>query len=367
MSISIRRAIKLIGPYPYNPYLIFLFFFALFFSRFIPVVASLPPGYERIRAGALIILASSFPSLVYALGAIMLRRYRFWSSKSTILYVLEVAFFLYLNLLFLPIINSFFQKYIGYPIETLIGLSLQIFFVTLVLTLISLALMHRAEKKITDQLELATKLVDKLESERAELIQSYEKLRSQTSQFLHDRVQSELMIVGMKLRSISGHSSPVVNDVIDLAIHRLESTRSTELKELIQNLTPNLDAATLQSALDSSMGQYRTNMEVSVRVDDLTEKLGSETLLGIFRIIEQSVLNSLVHGSANRVEVSVRTDLTGVTEIVVSDDGAGTVINQSVAGMGTAIIDSWVGILKGSKEIDSAPGHGYRLRVTFPE
>jgi len=55
----------------------------------------------------------------------------------------------------------------------------------------------------------------------------------------------------------------------------------------------------------------------------------------------------------------------GVTEIFVSDDGPGVAVEATNAGVGTAIIDSWVGILHGSKEIDSAPGHGFQLRVTF--
>ena len=65
--------------------------------------------------------------------------------------------------------------------------------------------------------------------------------------------------------------------------------------------------------------------------------------------------------------MSVSTDSAGVTEIIVSDDGPGILADEITAGVGTAIIDSWVGILSGSKEIDSVPGHGYQLRVTFPQ
>ena len=53
------------------------------------------------------------------------------------------------------------------------------------------------------------------------------------------------------------------------------------------------------------------------------------------------------------------------TIIIVSDDGPGALVEQITSGLGTSIIDSWVGILNGSKEIDSAPGHGYQLHVTF--
>jgi signal transduction histidine kinase len=174
------------------------------------------------------------------------------------------------------------------------------------------------------------------------------------------------MVVGMKLKSISGKSTEEVNEVIEKAIIRLENTRATDLRNLIEVLTPNLDAGSLASAVDVLLEQYRTNMQISVQIDSATEELEVEILLGIYRIIEQSILNTLVHGPASRVQIDVRTDSDVTTEVVVADDGPGVLLEEIKAGVGSAIIDSWVGILKGSKEVDSAPGHGYRLQVKFP-
>lgn len=362
---TLRKSIKLIGPYPYNPYLIFLFFASIFFSRYAPSVLLVPAGLERLRVAAILIVASSIPALLFTVGAILLNRFRFWGEKSTVLYVFEVAFFQFLNLLSLQPITAFLSEQIGDISIILLPLNFKTFAASLLLALISLALMHQAERSISDRLDLANKLVGKLESERQSLILSDETLRRQTSQFLHDRVQSDLMVVGMKLKSVSEQVSPEINEVIERAIQRLENTRASDLRNLIQILTPNLDAGSLQTALDVLLEQYRTNLDVSVQIDEESEKLDSEMLLGIFRIVEQAVLNALVHGPASRVQISVNTSADGVTEILVSDNGPGTVFEDAVAGVGTAIIDSWVGILNGSKEIDSAPGHGYRLQVTF--
>jgi signal transduction histidine kinase len=310
-------------------------------------------------------LASSIPGLLFAGGAILLKRYRFWSGESTFLYILEVAVFQYLNLLALRKIMDFLTDQIGDSRRTLLPLNFNVFMSTVVLGLITLALMHQAERKIIERLTAANDLVLKLEAEREGLIHSDENLRRQTSQFLHDRVQSDLMVVGMQLKSISGQSSAEVNEVIDRAIIRLETTRASDLKNLIQVLTPNLEAGSLQAALDVLLEQYRTNMEVSVKIDAATEELDSKVLLGIFRIVEQSILNALVHGPAKRVQISVSTDSVGVTDIVISDDGPGISVEQITSGLGTSIIDSWVGILNGSKEIESVVGHGYQLHVTF--
>ena len=365
MTARIRKLIKLIGPYPYNSYLIFLFFFALFFSRFVTLIAYLPVGHQRWRAGIIIILVSAIPSGVYAAGSALLSKYRFWSEKSTGLYIIEVATFQYSNFLFLPRINEFLQQQIGHSNQTLITLNLNVFIGSLILVLIALALMHQAERKISERLLFANKLVKKLENERNELIHSDEELRKQISQFLHNRIQSDLMVVGMKLKSISGQSSPEVNEVIERAISRLENTRAADLKNLIQVLTPNLEAGTLSSALDILLERYRQTMEISLEIDEPSESLTAENKLGIYRIIEQATLNALIHGPATKVQIEVSTDSRATTKIVISDNGPGTTLEDVAPGVGSAIIDSWVGIFGGSRHIDTSPGHGYRLEVSF--
>ena len=367
MSPRIRRLLAYIGPYRYNPYLIFLFFFAQFFSRFIPLIGFVAPGSERSRAGGLIIVLVAIPALIFATSATLLNRYRFWSSKSTLLYILEVALFVYLNILYIPLIYSIIEQQIGHQVNGIIPLTPAIFVATLIFTLLALALLHRGEQKVIDKLSLATDLVKKLETEREELIEYDERLRRQTSQFLHDRVQSDLMVVSMKLKSVSGQSSEKVNDVLDRAILRLEKTRTEDLRIVIQELTPNLEAGSLSSALDVLFEQYREDIEISVLIDEQTESLDPRTKLGIFRIVEQSVLNSLLHGKASRVQLEATTDTDGTTVLAIADDGAGASLEKITVGVGSAIIDSWVAILNGVKEIDTMPDFGFRVQVTFPK
>ena len=42
------------------------------------------------------------------------------------------------------------------------------------------------------------------------------------------------------------------------------------------------------------------------------------------------------------------------------------IITGATSGIGSAIMDSWVGIIGGKKIIETVPGHGYRLQVSFP-
>jgi len=365
MRARIKKILSLIGPYPYNPYLIFLFFFSFYFSRYIRVVAYLPAGQERWRAGGLVLLASAIPSIIFSIGSILLTRFRFWSSKSTILYVLEVTFIQYLNVLTLPFVLRFLQDKLHYFDKTLIGLSRSIFFASLALVLFALALMNRAERKISDRLNLATKLVGKLESERAKLIQSDERLRRQTSQFLHDRVQSDLMVVALELKSSVGKTQDEIESVLSRSVQSIERIRSVDVRHLAYLLTPNFEAGGLKAALDLLVSQYKSSMELDLKIDESSGNFDEEVCLGIYRIVEQALLNALLHGPAKRVLVSLSYTREKTIHLEVSDDGPGIPQGESATGVGTAVIDSWVGILNGKKTVESQPGHGYRLQVEF--
>ncbi len=367
MSLKIKRLLALIGPYPYNPYLIFLLFFSLQFSRFAPLMLEEPQGIARYEAAFFILLLSIPPALSFAILAYLCGRYRFWSSKSLIAYILEVAFAQSFQFLYFPITRPILVERFDYDFPPALTLTPGLFIGSLVLSLFALYVMHRAERSIANRLQEANRLVKQLKADREELVNLDEAIRRQTSTFLHDRVQSDLMVVGMKLKSIQGASSAEVNEVIDRALARLENTRSADLKNLIQVLSPNFETGGLKGSIESLVVQYESSMAVLIEIDESSEQLDSLFLLGTYRIIEQGLLNSFVHGPAKNAFVSVTTNASSQTEILISDDGPGTDLDFVDSGVGTAVIDSWVGILNGKKTVDTVPGHGYRLQVAFPQ
>ena len=366
MLKKIRKYLTFVGPYPYNPYLIFLFFCGLMISRFMPIAFNVPAGSERHKASAILLLFSLIPALFFSFAGWLLQRYRFWSGKSLILYVLEVAIvqsfiFVYFPLV-IPIIKEKYRSDFVSPATK----SPALFVVALVMFLLALALIHRAERTILKRLEAAKKLVKQLKLDREELIGADELVREQTSRFLHDRVQSDLMVVGMKLRSIAGKSTEDVNEVIEASITRLEGTRTHDLRNLVQILAPNFEAGGIKQALSILAVQYQDSMKVFTEIDDRSERLSPKELLGAFRIVEQSLINALMHGPATQVLISLKTNESGTSELSVSDNGPGMDFTNVTGGTGTAIIDSWIGILEGKKTVDTVPGHGYRLVVNFP-
>jgi signal transduction histidine kinase len=217
-----------------------------------------------------------------------------------------------------------------------------------------------------ERLIKADDLVRRLEFDREELIKSDEELRRQTSQFLHDRVQSDLMVVAMKLKSIQEESSAEVNTVIAKAIARLENTRTSDLRNLVQILTPNFEGSSLEEVLKLLIEQYSSNFKVSLEVSNNVNSLDENQQLGIFRISEQALLNSLVHGPAKNVHIAIKSTPANLMRLSISDDGPGMELSKARPGVGTAIIDSWVSILHGSRKISSEPNKGYEVEIEFP-
>ena len=335
-------------------------------SRLMPIAYEVPAGPERHTATALLAVLSLIPSIFFAGIAWLYSKFRFWSDKSLVLYIAEVALAGSFIFIYFPQIKPLLKENYGYEFRTPATASPSMFISSVILFLLALALIHRAERSILKRLEAAKELVEQLKLDREELIGADEQVREQTSRFLHDRVQSDLMVVGMKLKSISGQSSSQINEVIEAALTRLEKTRTNDLRDLVQILAPNFEAGGIKQALSILAVQYQDSMKISTEIDDRSERLSPKELLGAFRIVEQSLINALMHGPATQVLISLKTNESGTSELSVSDNGPGMDFTNVTGGTGTAIIDSWVGILEGKKTVDTVPGHGYRLVVNFP-
>jgi signal transduction histidine kinase len=235
-----------------------------------------------------------------------------------------------------------------------------------VLVLGIFAALHHGEKAVSDRLRVADTLVTKLEIDREILLRADEELRQQTAKFLHDRVQSNLMVAGIKLKNVSVDKEAEGREIIDQVISLLERTRTIDLKSLTQVLTPNFEANGIEEALNQLGGIYKAEMKIYVSVDKHSEALVEKTQLGIFRITEQALLNSLVHGPAKTVNVSLITNSAGLSVLTISDNGLGAPAQPTKAGVGTAVIDAWVSTMKAKKSIDTVEGHGYQLTIEIP-
>jgi signal transduction histidine kinase len=120
----------------------------------------------------------------------------------------------------------------------------------------------------------------------------------------------------------------------------------------------------LIGACENLCREYQPEVEFIIDISQEVEEIEEEKKLGFYRIIEQAVINSIKHGPASKVVISVRRTSKDELLLEIADDGPGA--KTLKPGTGTIIVDAWTSKLGGRKEIKTAPGAGYSLKVSIP-
>jgi len=207
-------------------------------------------------------------------------------------------------------------------------------------------------------------------AQRALLLESEERVRSQVAAFLHDRVQTDLVSIALRIRATIGQSPEVVSSELTEVISELERVRSQEVRRASRQLSPNLASVSLETALRDLSQSYRPAMNVSINISDsvsrrIGESQNDTRATGLYRICEQALLNAAIHGVAT--ECAIQVTLTPRDEFVlhVSDNGIGAQGEALQPGMGMTVISAWVEALGGQWSLQPSPS-GTTLMATFP-
>jgi len=146
-----------------------------------------------------------------------------------------------------------------------------------------------------------------------------------------------------------------------------------EIHRLINDLRPSsLDDLGLKPAI-LSYGEQRLKpdkIELQLFETGISDRLPLPLETAIFRIIQESFTNTILHSKATRVNVWLtRTD--GNLEVLISDNGSGfdpsILIQEGVgARFGLLGMQERIRMLDGTFELNSAPGEGTLIRINVP-
>ena len=353
-----------VGPYDYRPGFICLTILVLNLSNLRSYTYEYEYGMERIRfffTGLFIYATIGLP-----LYLVLKLTQKLWGSRRK---NLKSYFFeLFLGSLITIIAQVAGKKYLLPLFDTVDFLKSGVFVGDLItrflFALIFVAITHNRLKVLSQNLDSASALNDDLKKRYVTLIESDEEIRSHAAQLLHDRIQSKLMLAGARLTRVSGMLTEEGRSGIQPVIRELEGIRSIDVREVSQLLSPNLAGEGLIGSCENLCREYQSEITFTIDINENVEAIDEELKLGIYRIIEQGVINAIKHGPAKNVAITVRERTQGALFVEIKDDGPGSKIIGS--GKGTVIIDSWVSKLGGRKEIESTPGNGFTLRVLIP-
>lgn len=236
---------------------------------------------------------------------------------------------------------------------------------SVMLIIIVLALLGISERRLTEQIDRGDDALAAMTKQAEALLTADEEVRRQVSLLLHDRVQAGLIAACLELRRTM--SATISDDAerdarVARVVEQLEDLRILDVRQAVHALSPNLREVDLVTALDELADTYRPAMAVQISADEGIA-VPHDQRLGVYRIVEQSLLNAAVHGQAEtcRIHLSANGDFLAMR---ISDDGAG-IPAVPRPGFGTTVIDTWCRVLGASWERGPA-SPGTQVTVHLP-
>ena len=205
-----------------------------------------------------------------------------------------------------------------------------------------------------------------LEQHQISLVTYEEQFRSSIFNHLHDKVQSKLFSVGIQLNQIKSESDSEYEQKFEDIIAQIESIRLSDVKKTSIDIVPPLTSVGLTPSILSLLKSQKPVLvgKLSMRLaTPLTDIEEDHFGIGIYRIIEQAFINSLIHGKATECEVIISED-DGNLMLVITNNGNPIDVNHITQGHGFAVIDGWVSKLKGKWTISNEKGQ-VQLKARF--
>ena len=364
MREKLLRLKDYLGPYDYRAGFIYFTILIFNLSNLRSFTFDYEYGWERIKfflIGLVVYAALGLP-LYLSLRLEQL----FWRSrkKSFRFYLFELLFGSFITLASLRVGQELLIPRLGTENFLISGIFLGELITRFFFAIVFVAITHNRLRTLGYKLETTTQLNDQLKERYSQLIDSDEEIRTHASQLLHDRIQSKLMLSGAKLTRVSEVLSEEGKMGVLPVIKELEQIRSIDVRKVSQLLTPNLAGEGLIGSCENLCHEYQPEITFTIEISQEVEGLEEEMKLGLYRIIEQAVVNSIKHGPAANVRISLERNSADQLMLAIEDDGPGA--KTAGSGTGTVVIDAWVSKLGGRKEIESKPGIGYTLRVLIP-
>ncbi len=232
-----------------------------------------------------------------------------------------------------------------------------------------LAVAGIAEERLRRQTLIARESLSELDRQHSLMLMHEEQSRRQFAMLLHDQVQAGLMTACLELKMATADETSVNRERLDAAITRIDRIRGLELHQTARALSPDLSNLGLHGALRDLMRIYEPAVQASIHVApeiaQVIPPMPTQVLLACYRIVEQGVLNSVVHGQATECVIKVTAPSENTVSVEVKDNGTGIAQTDNARGFGSAVLDSWCRVLRGYWALEYLPGGGARLTATL--
>jgi two-component system, NarL family, sensor histidine kinase LiaS len=229
---------------------------------------------------------------------------------------------------------------------------------------------RKLHKQITEKAMLSQRLAtEKAEEQESRIQEIISQERNRLARELHDSVSQQLFAASMLMSAINETKGPSEEreakqlKMVEEMIHQSQ----LEMRALLLHLRPvALKGKSLQEGIEELLIELRqkVTMNIKWKVEPFPLDKGVEDHL--FRILQESVSNTLRHAKAEELEVLlIKRDDKVIMRVV--DDGMGFNVEETKAGSyGLQNMHERAGEIGGTLKIVSVENKGTRLEVKVP-
>lgn len=229
---------------------------------------------------------------------------------------------------------------------------------------------EKVQNQMLEQIKLSQKLAnEKVEDQEKVIQEMVSQERNRLARELHDSVSQQLFAASMMMSAIT-ESRPVTGDRETKQLKLVEETihqSQLEMRALLLHLRPvALKGKTLQEGAQELLMELlqKVTLNIKWKIEPIPLDKGVEDHL--FRILQESVSNTLRHAKASSLDVLIiKRD--GFVIMRVSDDGVGFEMNEGKTGSyGLQNMHERAVEIGGTMKIVSLKNKGTRLEVKVP-
>jgi len=204
------------------------------------------------------------------------------------------------------------------------------------------------------------------------LMQAQEEERRRIARELHDDVCQRVAALTMQIAQLM-HRLPKDDETLRPAMSEL-SRKSKDLGTDIQALSHRLHSSKLQllglagaaaSFCRELAGQH--DVTINFRHEDVPEQLSEETEVGLFRVMQEALMNAVKHSGVQNIDVGLRGN-GGAVYLDVVDHGVGFMVDDArlYRGLGLVSMRERLNLLGGELFVKSQPGDGTTVTARVP-
>jgi len=210
-----------------------------------------------------------------------------------------------------------------------------------------------------------------------------EKERRYLAQELHDELGQSISAIKVMCVSMrnSGQTTRQNNHALAAQCQSITAICDhlyTVVRDLMKRLRPTvLDELGLKAALEEIVNSWRqrqTDLDICFSCGDSVEQCSDNIKINLYRIVQESLTNTVKHADSNRIEIRLREfhsrsrpwASSKYLQLDIVDDGKGFNAADKRFGYGLAGMRERVKSMGGTLTIDSQPGAGTAITVQVP-